>query len=50
MEDDGTVPRFDEVKEVAFIANSFYICIEAFANIGTKWLKANRIVFTFKAF
>ncbi|CAM3858374.1 hypothetical protein GCM10009865_52320 [Aeromicrobium ponti] len=43
MENDGTVQRFDVVKEVAVITNSYNVCIETFVNIGSKWIKANRI-------
>jgi hypothetical protein len=43
MENDGTVPLFEEVKNIAVITNSFNVCIETFETIGTKWLKANRI-------
>ncbi|PWW17613.1 hypothetical protein DFO73_12415 [Cytobacillus oceanisediminis] len=43
MENDGTVPRVDEVKNTAVITSSYNGCIETFVNIGSKWVKANRI-------
>lgn len=42
MKENGSVPAFEEIKQIALIASNYNHSIESIANIGSKWVKAGR--------
>ncbi|WP_077210658.1 hypothetical protein [Bacillus dakarensis] len=42
MRDDGIVPSFHEIRDVALICNSYNVSIETIASIGKKWVESGK--------